>query len=95
MDILKLLKNFMQGDNLKTLAPLIELLRDNAFDINKTVNSLTPEKLAPILKTFFQQSEKQSNFTAEYGVGGVTHIANIADGEIVYALNRYIGAGEE
>ena len=93
MDIIGLLKNLLSNESVEALVPIIELLRENSFDLKRTLNAVTPEKLAPVIeKLFIKNAGNGTNFNAEFNTGGVTTVANIADSEIVYALNRYIGA---
>ncbi|MBR1967969.1 MAG: hypothetical protein IKA11_01065 [Clostridia bacterium] len=90
MEILQFLlslisKNFGGG----ILEPIINILKDNSFDIKKALNSLSPETLAPIVKQFMKMNENK-NPTEHVGLGeGLKPIANIADKNIVYTLNRY------
>lgn len=93
MDILTWLKNLSSSGNLQAVLPVINLLRENSFDLKRTLNSLTPETLAPIIQAFIENNNAVSepaSFTAE--PVGVTPIANVADKEIVYILNRYLSS---
>lgn len=93
MDISTWLKNLLSSGNLQTLLPILNLLRENSFDVKKALNNLTPETLAPIIKALSENNRPtatQSSFTAE--PVGVTPIANVADKEIVYILNRYLSS---
>ena len=91
MDIVNLLKNFLSNDNAQAILPLINLLKNNSFDLKRTLNALTPETLSKILETFLKNgANTQKSYTAPK-TNGVAPIANIADSEIVYALNRYVG----
>lgn len=92
MDILSLIKNFLSDKNTQAILPLINLLRENSFDLKRTINSLSPETLSPILETFIQNGGNNQNFYADTTANGVTAIANVADSEIVYALNKYLNA---
>ena len=96
MDIIRLLKNLLSNESVEALVPILELLRENSFDLKRTLNAVTPEKLAPVLEKLFQSGINSGvnnyNSNPTFNAGGVTPIANLADSEIVYALNRYIGA---
>lgn len=93
MDIINLLKNFLSGTNAQAILPLLKLLNDNSFDIKKAFSSLTPEMLSPLLKTVFNAApETSAPFYESEKPNGVTTIANIADSDIVYCLNRYVNA---
>lgn len=93
MDIMNMLKNLVLGANAQEFAPVINLLRENSFDIKRTLNALSPETLAPILKTLFLNTagsgKEQNGFPENVGVAA---IANVADKEIVYSLNRYLSS---
>ena len=68
---------------------VIDLVQNNSFDIKKALSSLSPETLAPIVKQFMKMNENK-NPTEHVGQGeGLKPIANIADKNIVYTLNRY------
>ncbi len=93
MDIVTWLKNLSSSGNLQAILPVINLLRENAFDLKRVMANLSPETLAPIIKAFTENGETVStpvSFTAE--PVGVTPIANVADKEIVYILNRYLSS---
>lgn len=95
MDITETLKNFLSGGNAQAIIPIINLLRENSFDVKKTLGSLTPEILSPIVENFFKNDDtKESVNPARNAAQGVAPIANIADKEIVYALNRYVSAND-
>lgn len=91
MEISDIIKNLMSNNNLSALVPVINLLRENSFDIKKTVSSITPETLMKVGNELLKNSAPQSTFH-ETEKNGVSPIANIADKDIVYILNRYISA---
>lgn len=92
MEILQFLISFFLkefgGDKLQTI---IELFRNNSFDLNKIINNLKPETIAPIMQDFFKSMNKENSPT-DFSVGEdnkLSPIARIADKDIVYTLNRY------
>ena len=90
MDFIKQLINFLINEfGMEKLSGLFNVLSENSFDIKKILQSFSPEQFAPIIMEMMQNSKK--NTTDENFVGGygLTPIANIADKEIVYALNKY------
>ncbi len=89
MDIVDVLKNLIPNINAGGLVPIINLLRENSFDLKKTAQNLTPEKLAPIIESF---SESAATYAAKTNThaNGLSPIANVADKEIIYTLNRYL-----
>ena len=93
MDIWNWLKNLSSSGELQALLPLVNLLRENSFDIKRVLENLTPETLAPIIKALSERKVADNtpvSFSAE--PAGVTPIANVADKEIVYVLNRYLSS---
>ncbi len=96
MEILKLLLSFfLKDDKLKPFSPIVELLSKNSFDIHKTLKNLNLDALAPIVKAFLENASnvrEQNKTPTDFSVGevvGLNPIANIADKEIVYTLNKY------
>ena len=90
MEILQFLMTFFQNNqNLKLIAPIIEILRDNNFDIKKALSSLTPETIKPIVEQFSVAMNSAPNTFYEKSQG-LTPISNIADKDIVYSLNKYL-----
>lgn len=94
MEILQFLTSFFQNNqNMKLLAPIIEILRNNDFDIKRALSSLTPEMIKPIIEEFARQMNYRSN-SQPVRNEGLTPISNIADKDIVYSLNRYLSQSE-
>lgn len=73
------------------LSPILELLKDNSFDIKATLKNLSPEKIAPIIKTFMNEQSKSPRETYRGQGYGIAPIAKIADKDVVYTLNKYLG----
>ena len=91
MEISDIIKNLMSNNNLSALIPVINLLRDNSFDIKKTISGITPETLMKLGGELLKNSVIEPTFHETQKIG-VSPIANIADKDIVYILNRYISA---
>lgn len=90
MEILQFLTAFFQNNqNLKLIAPIIEILRNNNFDIKRALSSLTPEMIKPIIEQFSVVMNSAPNNFKQSGQG-LTPISNIADKDIVYSLNKYL-----
>ncbi|MBE5749513.1 MAG: hypothetical protein E7346_01420 [Clostridiales bacterium] len=90
MEILQvLLSLFLNGENGGAFAPVIKRLANNSFDLKKTLLSLTPEEVEPIIKEFMKFSDKKSPTNGYSPSVGLDPIAMIADKEIVYTLNKY------
>ena len=101
MDFIKLITEALSGNG--ALSQIFNKLKDNSFDIKKTFSDLSPELLVPILgalnsfgnKNVYysekEENEQKSDF-ASVQASGVAPIANIADKEIVYALNQFVSA---
>ena len=93
MELLQILLNLLvNNQNLGALAPVFNALKENSFDLKKTLSSIKPEVFAPILKQFFENAQNKSPTDS---VGQVYHglepIKNIADKDVVYTLNNYLG----
>ncbi len=93
MDLLQILSFFLKESNLAGLSPIIELLQNNSFDIAKTLKSLNMDTLAPLIRAFMSgmnNSAKENPTESSVGdIHGLNPIANIADKNIVYTLNKY------
>ena len=90
MEILQFLTSFFQNNqNLKLITPIIEILRQNNFDIKRALSSLTPEMIKPIIEQFSAVMSSAPN-NLKQDNQGLAPISNIADKDIVYALNRYL-----
>ena len=74
-----LLKEYGGGD----FSQLFEKLQAGNFDL-KSILDLNIESLAPLIKSFFGGTKNPSETS-----DGLSQIADIADRDIVYALNRY------
>ena len=91
MEILDIIKNLASNGGLSALIPVINALKDNSFDLQKTLNNIAPETLAKLGGELIKSAESSQTFN-EVKKNGVSPIANIADKDIVYTLNRYISA---
>ncbi|MEG9430512.1 MAG: hypothetical protein VZQ61_06295 [Christensenellaceae bacterium] len=94
MDIADIIKNLFSGLNAETVLPIINLLRENSFDLKKVAQNITPEKIIPVVQAFASAKSATEEHHAPFGAekGGALTIANVADKEIVYCLNRYLNA---
>lgn len=94
MDIADIIKNLFSGKCAETVLPIINFLRENSFDLKKAAQNLTPEKIIPVVQAFASAKSAAEEKSAPYASqkGGALTIANIADKEIVYCLNRYLNA---
>ncbi len=92
MEILQFLLSFFASEyGNGVLAPVLELLKQNSFDISKTLKNLKPEVFAPIAKEFFSSMNKKSPTEYNGRANGLSPVKNIADKEIIFALNRHLG----
>ena len=89
MEILQVLLSLLaKAESSGKLEPIINLFKDNSFDIKKVLSSLNLETLLPIFSEIFK-GQKNSP-TEKVGLGnGLNPIAKIADKDIIYTLNRY------
>lgn len=90
MEILQfLLSEFLKNGGNDNLKPIIDLFKDNSFDLKKVLKNLSPELLAPVIKSFSGQNKSRAEARRDYGV---TPISKIADKDIVYTLNKYLSS---
>ena len=90
MEFIKQLISFLINEfGIEKLSGLFNILSENSFDITKILQSITPEQFAPIIQEFMKNSKNNTTNENFEGGYGLTPIANIADKEIVYALNKY------
>lgn len=91
MEIIKfLLSFFLEEYGGKDLNGIFNLLKDNSFDIKKTLKNLTPETAAPIIKAVMSGLKNKAAPTKTVGeVSKLTPISSFADREIVDTLNKY------
>ena len=90
MEILQFLLSFFLneygGGNFK---PILELFKENSFDLKKVLQNLKPETVAPIIKDFMSKNNNKSPTDSVGQVYGLNPIVKIADKEIVYTLNNF------
>lgn len=92
MEILQFLISFLsKSQNLQKFAPLIKLFSENSFDINKVLKSLSPDVVKPIIEQFASLMNNKSPTDSVGQSVGLEPISNIADKDIVYALNKHLG----
>ncbi len=90
MDLLQFITSLLGNDDIvKLFSPIIELLRQNSFDIKKVLSSLDPEMIRPIIEEFMKNINNRPAQSAER-TNGLKPISNIADKDIIFALNRYL-----
>ena len=89
MEILQVLLSLLaKAESSGKLEPIINLFKDNSFDLKRVLSNLNLETLLPIFSKLF--SEQKNSPTDSVGRGeGLNPIAKIADKDIVYTLNRY------
>ena len=80
MEILQFLINFLVDEYLTDFKPIVDFLKDNDFNPIKTLKNITPEKIAPIVKTFTSKNKTTESF-------GLSPITSVADSEIIRSLN--------
>ncbi len=91
MEILQFLASLLTNEqNSKIITPILELLRQNSFDLKKVFSNLDPQALAPIIKEFMANMNNRPTDTVGRN-NGLTPISNIADKDIIFSLNKYMG----
>ena len=93
MEILQFLLSLLGGNgNLDGLKPIIELLKNNSFNLGEVLKNLNMQTLAPIVQSFMSNMPKNQNppdFSGGNNSFALNPITPIADKEIVYSLNKY------
>ncbi|MDY6367201.1 MAG: hypothetical protein SPL13_01625 [Clostridia bacterium] len=89
MEILRFLLSVLSGadnngESGSSNNPISDVLNGN-FDLRSFLNSINPESLIPLIKTFLNGDEKSPSDVSE----GLSPIAGVADKDIIYALNGY------
>lgn len=93
MDILQ---NILQlfGDKAGQFAPLLEFAAKNNFDLKSMLQNLDVSALAPLFGQILSPPAQAERETPAPAVP-LDPIANVADRDIVYCLNRYLSAAAE
>ena len=94
MEILRILAEFLTKEyGGGAFGKILELLAKNEFDIKRTLSSLGPDTVAPILKELLNSAADAKKETSSFnGKGfGVSPVQNVADEKIIYTLNKYFG----
>ena len=89
MEILQFLLSFFTQEFGDKYKGVLELFKNNSFNLKSVLNNLNIETLAPLIKDIFsgiKNFSPQNNLQAE----GLLPIKNIADENIISALNEYL-----
>ena len=93
MDLLQFLLSLFNGSkDFEKFAPLLELLKNNSFNLSQTLQNLNLQTLAPIIQAFIKDAPFKNQNPTDFSVGnnfGLNPITPIADKEIVYSLNKF------
>jgi hypothetical protein len=90
MELLQFLSSFLsKNSNLKCLAPILEYLSNNSFDLKKALANLSPQALAPVIESLSWLFKNQNPTSSNFKEVGLKPITAIADKDISYCLNRY------
>ena len=91
MEILQFLAQlFANEQNSKIITPILELLKQNNFDLRKVLANVDPKTLAPIIKEFMSNMQNRPTDSVRRN-NGLSPISNIADKDIIFSLNKYLG----
>ena len=90
MEILRFLLSFFENkyQNGK-YKPIIELLKNNDFDLSSVIKNFNPSDFAPIISTFFNEGEKKSSEVFSSDDNGLLPVSSFADSDVIYALNKF------
>ncbi len=93
MDLLQILTNLLNGNNISpAFKEVFSLLQQNSFDIKRTISSLTPKSLIAIFGELMKNAQKNPPNQPVGGNYGLSPIAEIADKDVVYTLNKYFSS---
>ncbi len=73
----------------ENFAPLLNHLKSNGFNLNKTVSELSPDTVLPVLKAFLAASSNEASHFAHESYG-TAPVSEVADKRIVNLLNDYL-----
>ena len=91
MEILQFLISLLSNEqNSKILAPIFEILKQNSFDLKRVLSNINPQVLVPIIKEFMANMNNRPTDTVGRN-NGLIPISNIADKDIIFCLNKYLG----
>ena len=90
MDFLKNLLSLLSNDKvIDDAMPLLNLLKDNSFDIKKVLSSLDLSTILPLLEKLINTENSPPERYQSGENLHLTPISKVADSQIIYALNRY------
>ncbi len=84
--ILSLLLN---EENKEKLAPIIDVVLKNGFDLPSILKNIDVSTLMPLLQSLFEEKQPSKPHTQ---ANPLSPISDVADKEIIFALNKYISA---
>ena len=88
MDILQLILSFLSKEqSFGKYQKIFDLLKENSFDIPKTIKNADLTSLAPVFMDFLSQNKNSPEVQESYGV---KPIENLADQVIVERINNYL-----
>ena len=91
MEILQFLISLLKDNqSIQKLAPIIQILQQNNFDLKSTLSSINPQVLAPFIQQFMQSMQKESPTEFVGQQNALSPISDIADKEVIYSLNKYL-----
>lgn len=93
MEILQFLLSFFSDtEKLNKFSQLINALKNNELDFNSLAKSIDLKSILPVISELIFSLQQKSPTDFSVGQGqGLTPIADIADKDIVFALNKYLG----
>lgn len=91
MEILQFLLSYvLKESNLSAIAPLIDKLKENNFDLKKVISNLNPQTILPLISAFMQGTAQNKNPSpSRCEEEGLRPLNDFADKQIVECLNSY------
>lgn len=90
MEILQFLINYLVKSNaLDSIMPILNLLKNNSFDLKRVLSQIKPENIMQLVEMFLKNNAKKGPPKNEEPFYQLKPISNLADKQIVYTLNKY------
>lgn len=91
MEILQFLLSFLSKGLGEDFSGLFNHLKNNDFNLKKVLQNIDLSVVLPLIEKFIlngQKNTRSENFQ-ERNIAGLNPIAQIADKDIIYSLNKY------
>lgn len=83
-----ILSLFLNEENKEKIAPLVDAILKNGFDLPAILKSVDLSALLPLIESLFVNKREKPVYSAN----PLSPVVDIADAEIISALNKYVSA---